>query len=389
MYKILYLTQFSEIGGGETILLSLLEKLDRKIFKPYVVVPKSGQLSRRLKQLGIKTYLLDLPPYLIRTFFVPGASPHLMNRFIRLTKTIQPDLIHANHLTLAIYGGLAGKLLKIPVVATAHGPWDAIYFYQDLVTNLFVNKIIVPTAEIKKLILRRKIIRTQKVTVIQFGIDTNKFKPTTKYQQLVARKAFGFSSTDFVITIVGRLDPSKDHLTFLKTAQIVAKKLKNTRFFIVGSKLGDFSGQKYSYMKRIKNFLNDNPKLARRITFGGFIEDMPAVYSATDILVSSSPSESFGLAIAEAASCALPIVATDVGNIRAIIKNGKSGFLVSPKNPQAIARRIQTLFKNPVLGVSLGKFARGYVQKDLPLENYIAKVESQYRQLILRAKRTK
>ena len=135
-------------------------------------------------------------------------------------------------------------------------------------------------------------------------------------------------------------------------------------------------------LTQIKDFLAKSPKLAAKVIFGGFIEDMQAVYSATDVLVCCSPSESFGLAMAEAASCALPIVATDVGNIRAIIKNGKSGFLVSPKNPQAIARRVQTLFKNPVLGVSLGKFAKDYVQKDFPLANYVRKVDLLYRQLL-------
>src|SRR3989344_6255746 len=119
-YKILYLTFHPEIGGGETILLSLISKLDKKKFEPIVVVTKKGQLSKRLRELKIKTYILPLPEYLIRTLFIPGASPAGIYRFYKLCKKIKPDLIHINHLNLVVYAGISAKLLKIPIVATAH-----------------------------------------------------------------------------------------------------------------------------------------------------------------------------------------------------------------------------------------------------------------------------
>src|SRR3990167_427281 len=117
--KILYLTFHPEIGGGETILLSLISKLDRKLFEPIVVVTKKGQLSKRLRELKIKTYILPLPGYLIRTLFIPGASPVSIYRFYKLCKKIKPNLIHINHLNLAIYAGISSKILKIPSIATS------------------------------------------------------------------------------------------------------------------------------------------------------------------------------------------------------------------------------------------------------------------------------
>lgn len=362
MYKILYLTQFPEIGGGETILLSLLEKLDKKKFKPYVIVPKRGQLSERLAKINIETYLLDLPPYLIRTFFVPGASPVAIYRLARLAKIIKPDLIHINHLTLSIYAGSAAKLLKIPVVATAHGPWDSYYFYQDLISNLFVDKILANTQTTANNLTKRKITKRQKIEIIPFGIDTDKFKPLSEKQKLTARKRLGFTPNDFIVTIVGRLDPAKDHLTFLKAAQIIQKKLKNSRFFIVGSKLGDFSKDNGDYFRKLKSFLTKNPTLARKVVFGGFIEDMPAVYNSSDVLVSTSPSESFGLAQAEAASSGLPIIAT--------------------QNLKVLAKKILFLAKSPQERRKIGASGRSFVVKNFNIKNYIQNLENNYLSLL-------
>src|SRR4030067_3200343 len=95
--KILYLTQHAEIGGGETILLLLLEKLDRNRFSPHVVVPQKGTLTKELESLKVPVSILPLPGYLIRTLFVPGMSPLGIYRFLKLTKRIKPDLIHLNH----------------------------------------------------------------------------------------------------------------------------------------------------------------------------------------------------------------------------------------------------------------------------------------------------
>lgn len=385
MYKILYLTQFPEIGGGETMFLSLLEKLPRRLFEPIVIVPKKGQVSERLKQLRVRTYILNLPPYLLRTFFVPGISPLPMYKFIKLSKSLSPNLIHLNHLTLAIYAGVAAKILHIPTVATAHGPWDSYYFYQDLVTSLFVDKIFANTELTAQKLLQKKIVNPKKVSVVPFGIDTHKFTPATKNQKIAAKTVFGFSPSDFVISIVGRLDPAKDHLTFLKAAQIILKNLTSAHFFIVGSKLGDFSGKKNLYLETINNFLKDNPKLSKKVKFGDFTDDMPAVYHATDVLVSTSPSESFGLALAEGAASAIAIIKTDNAKHSLIIQNNQFGILIPPQNPQILAQKILYLAKNRNLRQKFGSAARSLAVQNFNIKNYLYTMQNNYLDLLARS----
>lgn len=377
--KILFLTFHPQIGGGENLLLSLISRLDNKKFKPIVVIPKKGQLSEKLKSLNITTYILPLPGYLIRTFFVPGMSPFGIYRFYRLCRKIKPDLVHLNHLNLVIYAGISTKFLKIPMVATSHGSWDSIYFFHEILNSFFVNRIMAITQKVKNVLTKRKILNSKKVNIITPGIDTEFFKPGNKNS---ARKKLNLPFDKIVISIVGRIDPVKDHITFFKAAEIIAKKINHIVFFTVGSKIGDFTGKKNGYLKQIKNFIKTHPNLRGKTIFGGFIDDMPVVYQASDVVVSSSTSESFGFSLAEAASCQIPIIATNAGSQSLIVKDNVNGFLVPPKNPDALAQQISKLLANKALMQRFGRNGRLHISENFSLESYSLKVQSIYADLI-------
>lgn len=379
MYKIVYLSQFSNIGGGETILLYLLSKLDRKIFQPVVILPLKGQLSKKLNKMDVTTYYIQLSPYSIRTFFVPGFSFKGAYELYKLVKTVNPDIIHLNHLNLAFYAGSAGKLMRIPVLATAHGPWDSYYFYQDLITNLFVDKILANTNILKTQLTKRGLITDKKVQVVAFGVDLDLFQ---KSSQKKARLGLRLPEKAKIVTIVGRLDPIKDHLTFLEAASLIIKDVPRAYFFIAGSAQGDFSCPKppntpNSYLRSLQKFLLENPSLQTRVIWGEFQENMPDVYNASDVVVSSSLSESFGLSLLEASACAVPVVTTNRGGQKLIIKNGKSGFLVPPKHPGSLAQKTVMILKNPKLQKELGRNGRKFAQQH-SLDYYTDTIQNIY-----------
>lgn len=363
------------------MLLSLIEKLDRKVFKPIVIVPKKGQLSQKLQAMNVATYFLSLPPYSFRTLFVPGISPIAIFQFFKLTRKIKPDLIHLNHLTLSIYAAVAAKLLKIPLIATAHGPWDSYYFYQDFVTQLFVNKVLANTPQTAQNLLKRKIVASNKIEVIPPGIDTKIFKPTDASGKAKARKQLGLPPKNLIVAIVGRLDPVKDHITFLKASKLVNRKLPSVIFFIVGSNLGDFSGRKNQYLDQIKNYLGENQELSKNVIFGGYISSMPAVYQASDLLISTSSSESFGIALAEGAASSIPIITTGTSRKHLIVQNNKSGILIPPKNPQILAQKILFLANNRQLRQKFGAEGRNLIVKNFNIRNYVQNIENNYLKL--------
>ncbi|MBI2011721.1 glycosyltransferase family 4 protein [Candidatus Daviesbacteria bacterium] len=378
-YKILYLTLFPHIGGGETSLLYLINHLNRDLFEPIVILPQPGQFSRRLAQDNISIYYQYLSPYFIRYLFIPGISLIGAFNLFRIIKKIRPSLIHVNHLTLAFYAGICGKILNIPIIATAHGPWDSYIFIQDIISYLFINKIVANTEEVAKSILKRGLIKKDKVEIIPFGVDTKYFKPGDKDQ---ARNKLGLPKDSFVVTIVGRIDPIKDHLTFLKAADIVIKSYSNIVFYIVGSSLGDFSNKGDSYKKAIKKFLNTHMPLAERVKFAGYIDFMPSVYQASDILVSTSLFESFSLTLLEGAASGLSLIATNQGGANEVIKNGSNGYLINVGDHVLLAKLILKLAKNRSLREKFGKKSREYTLKKPSLDNYTRKIETVYLNLI-------
>lgn len=395
MKKILYLSQFGQVGGGETTLLYLISKLDKKKFEAHIIIPQKGQFYDRLKNLKVKIHILELPPYLIRTLFIPGTSPLALAKLLKLARRINPDLIHVNQLTLSLYAGIIAKILKIPTVGTAHGIWDSLYFFQNLIYKFFIKRIIANTPMTAQNIKKHGVYKTNNIKTICFGIDTNLFTPASLKEKIQAKNIFDIPRGYIVISNIGRLDPQKDHLTFLKCAKIILEKNRKVFFLIVGAVEGDFSkkGSKGDYISRLKNFMAAESQLSKHLKFIPYQKNMTNIYRATDIAVStsSSPAESFGLALLEAASCGIPIVSTKNWSQQLIVKNGQTGFLVSPQDPKTIAEKILILATNSKLRKEFGENGRKHIAGNFQLQPYVTRIENVYLSLLadqLKSKRS-
>ena len=378
-HKILYITPFPHIGGGETSLIYLLQKLNRKKFEPVVVVSDRGQVYDRLIKMKVRVEVMKLPPYWLRTLFVPGVSLPGIVRLFKLCNKTRPSLIHINHPTLAIYSGIVGKVLKIPVVATAHGSWDCIYFYQDLINQIFIDKVLAITDEIKFCLGRRRIISGPKIKTIYLGIDTNYFKPA--FNKSKAKRKLGIEPNSTVVSMICRLDFVKNHITFLKIANEVAKDIPNTTFLVVGDtkkNLEEGNNVASKVKDQLDMYIKSHPRLKKRVLFTNFQTDMKDVYDATDILFSSSLSETLPMTFLEAASSGLPIVSFAMDSRHRIIIDGKNGYLCQQGRLDIIEKRLLKLIKNKNLRENFGKYSREYAVSHFAIDRYVKEVESIY-----------
>src|SRR3989338_2424861 len=379
--KILYLTFHPNIGGGETTLLSLISKLDKTKYDPFVVVTANGQLKTALSKLKIKTFIIPLNGYFIRTLFMPGISPSGILALYKLARKIKPNLIHVNHLNLAIYAGIVSKLLKIPTIATAHGKWDSIYIFQDIITRFFINKVLAISPFVAKHLKDKGVLTSKQIETVPLAVDTNVFKPGNKRQ---SQKTLNLPKNKFIFTLVARLDPIKDHITFLKAAKIVLQQESDVAFYIVGSKAGDFSGQGNNYSKQIDNYLKRNANLKDKVILGGFQSFMPTVYRATDILVCSSKEESLSISMMEGAACALPLISTNRGGSKLIVKEGLNGYLVPPQNPDLLAQKMLKLKKDKGLRELFSKNSLKIAKSYYDISRYVKRLETIYGQFLTR-----
>ena len=172
----------------------------------------------------------------------------------------------------------------------------------------------------------------EKTVVIPNGIDTERFRPNPLARRRI-REEWGIKEQEELIGLVGRLDPMKDHPIFIEAAALLAKRRSEIRFVCVGGGPDEYRAELQRHAKQLG--------LEDRLLWVGIREDMPAVYTALDIAVSSSYGEGFANVIGEAMACGVPCVVTNVGDSARVVAD--LGEVVPPKDPAALRDAIERL----------------------------------------------
>jgi glycosyltransferase involved in cell wall biosynthesis len=171
----------------------------------------------------------------------------------------------------------------------------------------------------------------RRMIVIPNGVDAQRFCPCPAEGRRL-REEWGIADGAILIGLVGRLDPMKDHPTFLRAAGGLAKSMSDVRFVCVGGGSPEYSAQLRS--------LSEDMGLSGRLLWTGSRSDMTAVYSALDIAVSSSYGEGFPNVVAEAMACGVPCVVSDVGDSARIVED--TGWVFPPRDPDALRRALES-----------------------------------------------
>lgn len=206
-------------------------------------------------------------------------------------------------------------------------------------------------------------------TVIPNGIDTETYRPD-RGLGCSLREEWGIGEDQMLIGLVARLDPMKDHETFLRAAAQLAAQRADVRFACVGG--GD------PVLRESQQALGRELGLANRLVWAGARQDMPAVYNALDVLcLSSAYGEGFPNVLGEAMSCGVPCVATDVGDAAVVV--GDTGLVVPKGEPAALARGLRTQLERLQSGdEALRAACRERIAEYFSLERMVAAFEDQF-----------
>ncbi|MFC1968849.1 glycosyltransferase, partial [Chloroflexota bacterium] len=196
------------------------------------------------------------------------------------------------------------------------------------------HHIIATTERERKELILRYNASPQKITVIPCGVNLERFQPADKE---TAKLKLGLDD-EKIILYVGRIEPLKGVEQLLK-AMPYLQNIQGLRLVIIG---GDRYGeQEIEKLQKLSLRLH----VQDMVTFRGFIkhEQLPYFYSASDACVVPSYYESFGLVVLESLACGTPVVATDVGDLKSIIRQGETGYVVPDNDPQHLADKINLL----------------------------------------------
>jgi glycosyltransferase involved in cell wall biosynthesis len=151
-----------------------------------------------------------------------------------------------------------------------------------------------------------------------------------------ARARLGLPEHGPIVGCVGRLVAIKDHGTFFQAARRVVEEMPDTTFVLAGD--GELRDR---LQREARSLLGD------RVRFLGWVDDLPSLYAAFDVVALTSRLEGTPVALIEASAAGRPVVATNVGGVGHVVRDGNTGLLVPPRDPVAVAANVLTLLQDP------------------------------------------
>jgi glycosyltransferase involved in cell wall biosynthesis len=194
------------------------------------------------------------------------------------------------------------------------------------------------------------------------GIDLARFQPPTEEQRAQARHRYGFSEDSIVIGIVGALRPEKNQLRLLKAFAQVAREGAGASLLIVGD------GPQMPQLQEAAGASG----VAERVVFAGTVRDTSPMYHAMDVLGLSSDTEQMPLSILEGMASGLPVVSTDVGDVREMICDANRRFVAPCDQLAVLSQAIAALAADPTLRRRLGEANRARCEAEFGSERMLS-----------------
>ena len=294
----------------------------------------------------------------------------------RLITKIHPDILHAHWATS--YGLLAAISRFHPFILSTWGNDIIIspqkYWIMRKFLEYTLKKADIVTATSKMLAnaTREFIYDGKPVHTIPFGVDIDLFSPSKEKS----------SKSKICIGIVKALEDKYGIEYLIRAFKIVVEGGYESNLLIVGEG---------SLRKNLEE-LTESLALTDSVRFVGKVDNNEVVkyLHMIDIFVvpSISPSETFGVAAIEASSCEIPVIASDIGGLSEVIIHSKTGFLVPPKDPEAIASKLIFLIKDPLLRRKLGIQGRLFIKSSYNFKNCGSSMQKQYNKILNKNRRS-
>jgi len=362
MLRILHTESSPSFGGQEIRILIEAEELRKKGYNVKIACQPNSWIERFAKELNIPTYNIRM-----RNEYDIIAIYNLM----RLMRRIKPDIINTHSVIDSYLASIAARIVgNIKIIRSRH---LTIPTSSKLIYKL-PHRIITSGEAIRKDIINRNKIPPEKVVCIPTGVDIKKFNPKL-YDREKIRKEFNISKDEYLVSMIAFIRKMKGYPVFIEAASKVLKEIPTVKFLIVGH---DFENREEELKNQIKR-LGIEPNFI----FTGFRQDIPEILSAIDLFaLSSLQKETTPQVISQALAMEKPVVATDVGNVSDLVKNGLTGILVPPGDADALANGILTLLKDPGMRKRMGKAGRRLVEEKFTLNQMIDKTEEVYNELL-------
>jgi sugar transferase (PEP-CTERM/EpsH1 system associated) len=349
------------VGGLERVVVNLVKGIDRARFNPMVCcIEGRGPLSEEIESSGIPVF------YLRKT---ASRDYPLVLKLASLLRRHEVVIVHTHNPSPHFYGVLAARIAQTPIIIhTKHGrnyPERLRRVFLNNVLSRLTDKVVAVSEDARNVALEVEKVVPSKVVTITNGIDVERF---SQHDADHKRDEIGIPTGHFVVGNVARLAAEKDHTTLLKAFSLVLKELPNTSLLIAGD--GELRGELRSISEQLG--------ISQSVSFLGLRKDVAELLHIFHLFALSSITEGTSLTILEAMAASLPVVATDVGGNSKLVVNGKTGIVVPPRDPNALAEAIINILSNPDKAAQMGMYAHKRFTENFSLTHMLEKYENLY-----------
>lgn len=226
-------------------------------------------------------------------------------------------------------------------------------------------------------------VNPKKVTIIPPGVDVHHFYPIPSDE---AKEAVGIPPDERMALFVGRIEPLKGIDTLIRAMAIVKE---NCRSFVCPHNLVVIGGESDEDEEIISSEMVRLQTLCRDLGLDEIVlflgkhaqQTLPYYYSAAEVVVMPSFYESFGMVALEAMACGTPVIASKVGGLAHLVKEGETGFFVPAQDPDALAAKLRVLFNNDGLRKQMGERAAEYA-RDFNWERITTQILKVFQELV-------
>lgn len=364
--KVLHILHSLRIGGLENGVVNLINNINSIRFEHAICcidssVPMAERLTRPVEMYTLnkgdkKDYLLPF-------------------KIAKIIKKVKPDIVHTRNWS-AIDGIVGAKLAGVKhIIHGEHGREASDPIGANIIRkkvrkglNPWISEFVTVSSELRNWLIHDVGIPEKKVIQIINGVDTEKFKPSENKK--MSKSKLGIAPDSFIIGMVGRLDPVKDHETLFKAFSCFSKKNKNKEVILMVVGTG-------SQEEKLKVF-SEKLNIQDKVIFSGDRENVYQLYQCMDVYVLSSIAEGISNTILEAMACSLPIIATKVGGTPELVDDGKTGFLIAPGQYDDLSRKLSFYFNNSSLIEQHGFNGRLRAEEKFSLLHMVQKYEEIY-----------
>jgi L-malate glycosyltransferase len=320
-------------GGQNQVLVTVLG-MRATGHRSMLVAHPDGELRRRAEE-GLE--FLPLAP--ITEMDLSAAW-----RLSRAIKQLRPDIIHAHDphgvAMAALALSMSTQLIKPPLVASRrvdfHLRGSALSRWKYRQVDCFICA----SEAIRQMLLADGVPPQRAVTVHE-GIDLGR---VASARPAALHEEFWLPHGSPIVGNVAALVPHKGQKHLVEAAALVVRQVPDARFVIAGE--GELRPALEHQIKHLG--------LEKHVVLAGFRTDILSLHKAFDIFVMSSVTEGLGTSVLDAMACGRPVVATTAGGIPEVVRDGTTGMLVPPRDPQAMAEAIVKLLRNDGLRAQMG-----------------------------------